>query len=115
MISRTEMELRLMSLIKEENAAISRLNMALARKSELRKELLEKGEDPLKSIEYSEYAQKEMQAFAQANALSGAKQEAEHWINVLDQRFGPGGGPDELPIGGLSRVPAQPTVQVDPN
>jgi hypothetical protein len=115
MISRIEFEIRQNALAAEEQAAIARLNVALARKAELRRELLEKGEDPLKSEKHTEYAMEEMKAFAAANAISGAKQEADYWISILDQRFLPGAGPDDMPIAGLRRVSATPSVPVDPN
>jgi hypothetical protein len=115
MIGRQEMEQRLGALGREEQAAISRLNMALGKKAELRKKLVDTGENPLTSPEYSEYAAEEMKAFAQANALSGAKQEAERWLQVLDQRFLPGQDPESMPIGGLRRVPAKRPQEPDPN
>jgi hypothetical protein len=121
MLDRMEIEMRLNALKQKEAETVAVLNKALGNKINIRKQLLDAGEDPMKSREYMAAAFEEQNAFAQAQVISGARQEEEHWIAILDNRYQPGQGPDDLPIGGMYRVQTSPKegqsvapISVDP-
>lgn len=108
MLDRMEIELRLNTLKQKELEYTAVLNKALGNKVNIRKQLLDAGEDPMKSPEYMRAAIEEQNAFAQAQVISGARQEEEHWIAILDNRYYPGQSPEDLPANGMYRVQMPP-------